>query len=186
MKEWYQDFIGVYEQAISPEWCEKLINLINSLPLNSREPNEGDGLQKKDKHNFLSNFNKPLTIEFSNFLEDTIIPLYYSKYDIFRGVGPYNFEGFKVQKTLPTEGYHVWHSENTTVGESLRIASYTLYLNNVEEGGETEFLYQSLRIKPTQGTIIFFPSAYTHVHRGNPPLSGPKYIMTGGLVYKTN
>ena len=47
MKEWYQDFIGVYEQAISPEWCEKLINLINSLPLNSREPNEGDGLQKK-------------------------------------------------------------------------------------------------------------------------------------------
>jgi hypothetical protein len=53
-----------------------------------------------------------------------------------------------------------------------------LYLNDVDEGGETEFLYQSIRIKPKKGTLILCPGSFTHTHRGNPPLSGEKYIVT--------
>jgi len=40
-------------------------------------------------------------------------------------------------------------------------------------------LYQKRRVKPEQGTICIFPAGFTHVHRGNPPLSGDKYIATG-------
>ena len=29
-----------------------------------------------------------------------------------------------------------------------RVMAYTLYLNSVEEGGETEFLYPGVKIKP--------------------------------------
>jgi len=84
----------------------------------------------------------------------------------------------KVQKTLPSEGYHVWHAE--WGGQNVRRALvYTLYLNDVHEGGETEFLYQRRRIPSTQGSICLFPAAFTHLHRGNPPLIGEKYIMTG-------
>ena len=53
-----------------------------------------------------------------------------------------------------------------------------LYLNSVTEGGETEFLYQKRRIKPQQGRLLIFPAGFTHTHRGNPPLSGNKYILT--------
>ena len=53
-----------------------------------------------------------------------------------------------------------------------------LYLNSVTEGGETEFLYQKRRIKPQQGRLVIFPAGFTHTHRGNPPLSGDKYILT--------
>ena len=35
------------------------------------------------------------------------------------------------------------------------------------------------RLKPKKGTAVFFPSSYTHTHRGNPPLSNTKYIATG-------
>ena len=48
-----------------------------------------------------------------------------------------------------------------------------------DEGGETEFLYQSMRVKPKQGTLLIWPAAFTHTHRGNPPLSNEKYIVTG-------
>ena len=64
-----------------------------------------------------------------------------------------------------------------------RICSFILYLNDLEEGGETEFLYQSKRIKPIKNRLIIWPASYTHVHRGNPPLSGTKYIITGWVEY---
>ena len=54
-------------------------------------------------------------------------------------------------------------------------------MNDVEEGGETEFLYQSFRVKPKAGTLILFPSFFTHTHRGNPPLKGVKYLATGWI-----
>ena len=54
-----------------------------------------------------------------------------------------------------------------------------LFLNDVDEGGELEFLYQSKRIKPKAGTMVISPAFFTHTHRGNPPLSGEKYILNG-------
>ena len=59
-----------------------------------------------------------------------------------------------------------------------RTIAWMVYLNDVEEGGETEFLYQKRKVKPTKGTVVIWPGSYTHVHRGNPPMS-TKYIATG-------
>jgi len=56
-----------------------------------------------------------------------------------------------------------------------------VFLNDVDEGGETEFLYQNKRIAPKKGRMVIWPSSFTHTHRGNPPLSGSKYIITGWI-----
>jgi hypothetical protein len=64
-----------------------------------------------------------------------------------------------------------------------RVFAFTLYLNDVTEGGETEFLYQKCRIKPVQNRFVLWPAAITHIHRGNPPLSNDKYILTGWSEY---
>ena len=57
-----------------------------------------------------------------------------------------------------------------------------VYLNDVEEGGETEFLYQQLKIKPSKGRVVIWPGSFTHLHRGNPPMS-TKYIATGWFAF---
>ena len=67
------------------------------------------------------------------------------------------------------------------MGTNRRILATMMYLNDVDEGGETEFLYQSLRFKPKRGQFLIWPAGFTHVHRGNPPLSGEKYISTSWL-----
>jgi hypothetical protein len=85
----------------------------------------------------------------------------------------------KLQKTKKGGGYHAWHHEQSVIEVAQRVLVWTIYLNDVEEGGETEFLYQSKRIKARKGKICIFPAGFTHVHRGNPPLSGNKYILTG-------
>jgi hypothetical protein len=65
---------------------------------------------------------------------------------------------------------------------SQRALVFTIYLNDVEEGGETEFLHQSIRAKPVKGRCVIWPAAFPYVHRGNPPLKGEKYIMTSWLM----
>ena len=88
----------------------------------------------------------------------------------------------KIQKTRMTEGYHNWHSEHTSKMQDIRtILAFMVYLNDVDEGGETEFLYQSKRIQPRRNMFIIWPAGFTHTHRGNPPLSGEKYVITGWI-----
>jgi hypothetical protein len=69
------------------------------------------------------------------------------------------------------------------MGANRRIAATMMYLNDDFDGGETEFLYQSLRVKPVKGMVLIWPAGFTHVHRGNPPLNKDKYIGTGWYTY---
>ena len=98
---------------------------------------------------------------------------------------PFHFTGLKIQKTLPTEGYHVWHIEHGKgFDNEARAFVFSIYLNDVEEGGETEFLHFSKRVKPKTGRIVIWPAAFPYVHRGNPPLSGEKYILTSWMMLR--
>jgi hypothetical protein len=89
----------------------------------------------------------------------------------------------KIQKTEPGEGYHHWHTEASAIKNMVRLFVIQVYLNDVEEGGETEFLVQSKRVAPKKGRVVIFPTTYTHYHRGNPPLSGDKYILNMWAQY---
>lgn len=84
-------------------------------------------------------------------------------------------------------GYPHWHSEQFPQqghNEALhRVVLYMFYLNDVEEGGETEFYYQDKKIKPKKGTMVIAPAGFTHSHRGNIPKSGNKYIATSWIMF---
>ncbi|WP_434940563.1 2OG-Fe(II) oxygenase [Shewanella sp. HL-SH8] len=84
-------------------------------------------------------------------------------------------------------GYPHWHSEQFPQeghNEALhRVVLYMFYLNDVEEGGETEFYYQQQKIKPQKGTMVIAPASFTHSHRGNIPLSSDKFIATSWIMF---
>ena len=63
------------------------------------------------------------------------------------------------------------------------VLALMVYLNDVEEGGETEFLYQQKRIPPTEGTLIIHPAGLTPAHRGNPPLAGVKNVINASMEF---
>lgn len=97
-----------------------------------------------------------------------------------------NFQHYEKAKG----GYYHWHSEHfphpTDPGQKSlhRVLLWLLYLNDVEEGGETEFCYQGAKIKPRRGSLILAPCGFTHTHRGNVPLSDDKYILTSWVMYR--
>jgi hypothetical protein len=57
------------------------------------------------------------------------------------------------------------------------------YLNDVDNGGETGFFYQDLKIKPEKGLTLMWPVAWTHTHKGYPSPNETKYIVTGWYGY---
>jgi hypothetical protein len=50
-------------------------------------------------------------------------------------------------------------------------------------GGETEFLFQNIKIKPEQGKLVLFPPFWTHEHRAVTLHKGVKYIATTWVVF---
>ena len=83
---------------------------------------------------------------------------------------------------------NVFHSEDSfvSIDESTRKMAFIVYLNNVNKGGETEFYFQDLKIKPKIGRIAFFPPNWLCTHKGNVTLDENKYILTGWIHSKIN
>jgi hypothetical protein len=80
------------------------------------------------------------------------------------------------------EGKFVYHDDFSMVNDMKmhRVLTYLWYLNDVDEGGETEFC-GDFKIKPTEGKLILFPASWCYPHKGIMPLSNDKYIITGWL-----
>jgi hypothetical protein len=194
LKYEFKDFIGIYENAFTSEECKDTIKLFEEYHKTgytySRLMENKDILNSKD--DVAVNINPSIELDWdTNFISlfherfyDYIYSIYNIQYPILQKLRKHKSKYIKIQKTSPTQGYHVWHCEYDAVEFcNNRLLSWILYLNDVEEGGETEFLYQSMRIKPKMGTFILFPAHFTHTHRGNPPLSGVKYIATGWIEF---
>lgn len=108
---------------------------------------------------------------------------YTSEYSVLQTAGQHGFYMVRIQRTNPGGGFHNWHFENYDSITCTRVVTWMFYLNDVEEGGETEFLYLNKRIHSKTGRLVIWPASYTHAHRGNPPLSQSKYIITSWLNY---
>ena len=118
-----------------------------------------------------------------NNIYSQIYPLYVEKFPLLNTTDKHTVYEVKIQKTKPSEGYHVWHTELMGKKDQSRLFAFMLYLNDVTEGGETEFLYQKCRVTPVKNRFILWPAGITHMHRGNPPLSNDKFVLTGWLEY---
>lgn len=189
-------FIGVIEDAVPDSLCDYLIEQFEAQckfgrTMTRQVENPDTSKQRKDDTVWYSH-ESPLAAlvpgKVYNEFNDCLWAAYREYAEPFSHAlsdsseAHYSFY-MKVQKTEVGQGYHVWHYESGNRDVCNRLLAWTAYLNDVEEGGETEFLYQHQRIKAKKGTISFFPAGFTHLHRGNPPISNTKYIATGWIEF---
>lgn len=97
--------------------------------------------------------------------------------------------GSNIQYYPPGGGFKVWHWERDGAhnfrGEITynRCLVFMTYLNDVTDGGETEWYYQKVKVKPRKGLTVIWPSDFTHLHRGIVSPTQEKYIVTGWFVF---
>ena len=97
--------------------------------------------------------------------------------------GSFKDSGYAIQRTNPGEFYH-WHIDGGSHEFSQRQLVAVWYLNDVPgPGGETEFSYQDVKIRPEAGKLLLFPPFWTHEHRGVTLQEDVKYIATTWVVF---
>jgi hypothetical protein len=64
-----------------------------------------------------------------------------------------------------------------------RYLVFLWYLNDVAEGGETEFCDLGIRVQARAGRLLVFPPYWMFQHAGLPPRSNDKYIVSTYLVF---
>jgi hypothetical protein len=113
---------------------------------------------------------------------------YTKKYNFCNAFQPFTIvESFNIQKYLPEGGFHVWHCERSGANSmtNSRHMVFMTYLNDVTDGGETEFFHQKLKIKPERGLTVLWPTDWTFTHRGMPSPTQEKMLVTGWLNFLT-
>lgn len=180
-------YIQIYENALSKEWCEKIMKIFDENEDKHEDGHVGIGLNKSvkvTKEMYFSNkplsvFDKDLFNNLHSYLikygeDNNIIPMLRSNIDD---------TGYQLQKYIANEGFYNFHHDSVIKIRnnkiSNRIITYLWYLNDVHEGGET--LFENFKIKPKQGSLLLFPATWTYKHSGAMPISNDKYIITGWI-----
>jgi hypothetical protein len=192
-------FIQVYKKVFNDEFCNKAIDAFNNSEANNmvmynrQDHDKVTKIERQDSSIYIPrsytieydcrHLDQQIANEFNNIFWNKCYKEYSDKFDILKHFNKHTIYSMKLQKTKPGQGFHTWHAETADRESTPRLLTWTVYLNDEFEAGETEFLYQQYRYKPQKGDCIIFPAAYTHTHRGNPPIGGDKYIITGWVEF---
>ena len=183
----YEDFIGIYDNALSPEFCDAIIEAFDHYHRTNAVWCENTQFDNTIAGRFdwaldLSHMSGTMADMPERDLNDILMSCfnqYIHKYGHLVTAAAMYSTTQKIQKTPAGGGYHVWHDENTTMSHCTRKVVWMFYLNDNFEGGETEFLYYHKRITPKRGTLLLWPAGMTHAHRGGLVTKGMKYVVTG-------
>lgn len=177
-----KSFIREYKNSLPKDLCQTIIEKFE------RDARKAPGVTvcgydpetKKTTDLFISNLEdwKDIDKKLYNYLQDGIKLYIKEFYNINKD---FYDTGYNIKKVNINEGFYHWHNDSSR--REKRFLTFMWYLNDVRSGGETEFFYQGVKIKPEAGKLVFFPSYWTHLHRGNKPLSSDKYIITGWLQF---
>jgi hypothetical protein len=181
-------FIFERPNALPASFCEEVIRRFEASPQHQNEGRIGQ-TQNKDQSikrtTDLVVSNKPDWKDVDEMFFRCVaaaLKEFRESYPYFKG--PFKDMGYQVQRYLPGEYYH-WHIDGGSHEFSQRQLVVIWYLNDVPgPGGETEFLYQDVKIKPETGKLVLFPPFWTHEHRAVRLEQGVKYMATTWVVFR--
>lgn len=193
-----KDFVYVRKNVFTKEFCDSIIADFESRPTKQSEGQSGAGVNTDVKKsldlNLLSEpdmrekYTKQIFQGFNQTVREFVFSLPdQDKFEPFHFIfnnNNTNYDICQMQKYKKGEGhYNAFHYEADQLLTTKRQFVFILYLNDVQEGGETELLYGGSKIKPEVGSVLVHPAAFPFVHKGHMPISDDKYIITTWLSF---
>lgn len=171
-----EPLIMKFHHVLSPEECEQLIVASKDRLKRSKLANKEENYIRtssgmffdENENNFIANIEKRIA-------DLMHIPLRHA-------------EGLQVLHYAPGQEFkaHFDYFSNTHPSASNnRISTLIVYLNEVEEGGETTFPELNLSVAPEKGCAVYFEYFYQDekinektLHCGEPVIKGEKWVAT--------
>ena len=180
------NFILVLEQFIPKNECDRLIEKFELSPekmVDGLVGNRGvDYSRKKCTESYYNFYDKKEKSCIQKYVP-LAIEKYKEKYAFLEQIYPFNVSNiYKVQRYYPNEGFFDLHCESPT-NKLPRVLAWMIYLNDVTDGGYTEFPSQEKMYQPRAGNVLIWPAFFTHPHKGIESKTQTKYIVTGWCDY---
>lgn len=166
--------IVVYENIIDN--CQEIIDFAKSNPLDWKDSEIGHGVIDKEV--------RSADVFYKNSYYDTDIIWFQIAKTIWKYADEYgkeydapfsSIEPIQMLHYSPNTGFYIAHADS---GPGVpRIFSAVLYLNDVEDGGETYFNYFDISVTPKAGRLILFPANYMYKHEAKPLSNSDKYVI---------
>jgi hypothetical protein len=182
------EYIYEKKNTLTDEICDEIIYLFEQEKINKHIGMTLSGYKPQSKKTIDYLINCEDDDKWKN-IDNTLFNVLYENINkYFKKFTKYCFHsylmrdsGFLIQKYLKNDGFFNYHDDfkHTENGE-YRIITYLWYLNDVFEGGETEF-FKKYKIIPEKGKLVLFPTFWTYPHCGLIPKSNDKYIITGWI-----
>jgi len=174
---WYNDDTSI---------CDRLIQYHSINPKLPGALNQGSTMIKSVKDSIDCKIqHKDIETEYKLWMGKSM-SLYVEKYPYSNNYAPWMpVEPINIQYYKPGAAFFAWHTERTGVAMPIagRHLVFMTYLNDVTEGGETEWFHQKIKVKPERGLTIIWPADWTFTHRGCVSMTQEKYIVTGWSNY---
>ncbi len=187
----YESFIGGW--YIPPSICNNIVDYFNkkkkeNLTYEGEVSNYGTNQIVKEikdseeleihPHNGEEPFKK-----YRDYLQKSL-EKYLEKYTMLNKVSNFNITvNYNIQYYKKGGGFKVYHCERGNLNNCSRQLVFMTYLNTIKKGGGTEFYYQKITTPAKKGLTLFWPTDWTHTHRGQISDTEEKYIVTGWFNY---
>ena len=174
-----ENFVKIYDNVIDEESCKGLIEKFEELQ------NKHEIVNIEDKEDRISFNQIVFKSEEWKTVNDGMMKLFQAYIEQYKKecnisikMWPekYGYETIRMKRYFANDydrfDYHVDVRDYET---ARRFLAFFIYLNDIEEGGESEFLFG--RVKPKMGRLVMFPPLWPWFHAGRKPVSGTKYFI---------
>ena len=182
------NLIRVYDDVVDEESCERMIKMFE-------DSNDTQPVKLDDGDNSIS-FTQLIMVEHKEWesvqagmLE--VFQDYIMRYNIDVSLKSkqwpetYGYEAIRMKRYLDND-YDRFdpHVDVLNYETARRFLAFFIYLNDVEEGGETEFVnlykpgtYVPFKVEAKRVRLLMFPPLWPWYHAGRKPISNNKYII---------
>lgn len=182
------ELIRIYDGALDPGDCQRMIDVFESDSdsqfRRSRQTSWVEYIVTWSKMEAWRELEKLLLDNMTHYLHDYATA---TQSKLFGRKGERAFEHLKVKRYragLQEPDHFPEHCDAFDHKTCVRLLGFLWYLNTVEEGGETVFPALEKTVSPVAGRLAIFPPMWMYEHRGEPPVSNDKYIVTSYLNFR--
>ncbi len=186
MKDKISDLIKIYNNAIPKGLCDNFIKFYeknkNLQSINGKKRHDHLRESRWTEIDLIKHLPREDLKQFSFIMLD-----FKKQYEQDCGIpelpAPKGFADMRLKKyeTNQEDSFEVHYDNFGPVSNRYLVFLWTL--NNVEEGGETEFVDLDISLKPEAGRLIVFPPYWMYRHRALQTISNPKYIINTFIVW---
>jgi prolyl 4-hydroxylase len=171
-----EPLVMMFERVLTDEECQRLIEAAAPRLKDSRLVNKVVSEIRTSRGMFFDEGESPFIQRIERRIAELMnVPIEHA-------------EGLQVLHYGPGQEYrdhHDFFAPNTPSARNNRISTLVIYLNDVEEGGETVFPLLNIAVKPKRGSALYFEYFYRQqslndltLHNSAPVVRGEKWVAT--------